>query len=119
MPAAYGAEFRQDVIDVACKREAPLAQIAKVLMMHGSDCLPVSRSLTGLGESNLLRLGNPFPALLKHFAARRQNETFRRSEFLATLPTGRHPTTASRSITFSRHRIENTYEHNCLDNGSQ
>ena len=29
MPPAYGAEFRQDVTDVACKREAPLAQIAK------------------------------------------------------------------------------------------
>ncbi|WP_354228733.1 hypothetical protein [Arthrobacter bambusae] len=23
------------------------------------------------------------------------------------------------TFTFSRHRIENTYEHNCLDNGSQ
>ena len=29
MPTAYGAEFRQDVIFVACKGEAPLAQIAK------------------------------------------------------------------------------------------
>ena len=29
MPTAYGAEFRQDVIDVARKGEAPLAQIAK------------------------------------------------------------------------------------------
>jgi transposase len=29
MPTAYGAEFRQDVIDVARKSEAPLAQIAK------------------------------------------------------------------------------------------
>lgn len=29
MPAAYGAEFRQDVIDVARKGEAPLTQIAK------------------------------------------------------------------------------------------
>jgi transposase len=29
MPRAYGAEFRQDVIDVARKGEAPLAQIAK------------------------------------------------------------------------------------------
>jgi transposase len=29
MPTAYGAEFRQDVIDVACKGEAPLAQIAR------------------------------------------------------------------------------------------
>jgi transposase-like protein len=28
-PTAYGAEFRQDVIDVARKGEAPLAQIAK------------------------------------------------------------------------------------------
>jgi transposase len=27
-PKAYGAEFRQDVIDVARKGEAPLAQIA-------------------------------------------------------------------------------------------
>jgi transposase len=29
MPTPYGAEFRQDVIDVARKGEAPLAQIAK------------------------------------------------------------------------------------------
>lgn len=29
MPTAYVAEFRQDVIDVARKGEAPLAQIAK------------------------------------------------------------------------------------------
>ncbi|MFJ6281931.1 IS3 family transposase [Pseudarthrobacter oxydans] len=29
MPTAYGAEFRQDVIDVARKGEAPLTQIAK------------------------------------------------------------------------------------------
>ena len=29
MPTTYGAEFRQDVIDVARKGEAPLAQIAK------------------------------------------------------------------------------------------
>lgn len=29
MPTAYGAEFRQDVIDVARKGEAPLSQIAK------------------------------------------------------------------------------------------
>lgn len=29
MPTAYGAEFRQDVIEVARKGEAPLAQIAK------------------------------------------------------------------------------------------
>ncbi len=29
MPTAYGAEFRQDVIDVARKGGAPLAQIAK------------------------------------------------------------------------------------------
>ena len=29
MPTAYGVEFRQDVIDVARKGEAPLAQIAK------------------------------------------------------------------------------------------
>ncbi|MDR7166202.1 transposase-like protein, partial [Pseudarthrobacter oxydans] len=29
MPTAYGAEFRQDVIDVARRGEAPLAQIAK------------------------------------------------------------------------------------------
>lgn len=29
MPTAYGAEFRQDVIDVARKGEAPMAQIAK------------------------------------------------------------------------------------------
>jgi transposase len=29
MPTAYGAEFRQDVIDVARKGEAPLPQIAK------------------------------------------------------------------------------------------
>jgi hypothetical protein len=29
MPTAYGAEFRQDVIDVARKGETPLAQIAK------------------------------------------------------------------------------------------
>nr|WP_306629194.1 IS3 family transposase [Arthrobacter ulcerisalmonis] len=29
MPTAYGAEFRQDVIDVARKGEAPLVQIAK------------------------------------------------------------------------------------------
>lgn len=29
MPTAYGAEFRQDVIDVVRKGEAPLAQIAK------------------------------------------------------------------------------------------
>jgi transposase len=29
MPTAYGAEFRQDVTDVARKGEAPLAQIAK------------------------------------------------------------------------------------------
>ncbi|GAB3560740.1 hypothetical protein GCM10027405_11080 [Arthrobacter alkaliphilus] len=29
MPTPYGAEFRQDVIDVAHKGEAPLAQIAK------------------------------------------------------------------------------------------
>jgi transposase len=29
IPTAYGAEFRQDVIDVARKGEAPLAQIAK------------------------------------------------------------------------------------------
>jgi transposase len=29
MPTAYGAEFRQDVIDVARKGEAPLAQIAQ------------------------------------------------------------------------------------------
>lgn len=29
MPTAFGAEFRQDVIDVARKGEAPLAQIAK------------------------------------------------------------------------------------------
>jgi transposase len=28
-PTAYGAEFRQDVIDVARKGEAPLAQVAK------------------------------------------------------------------------------------------
>lgn len=28
MPTAYGAEFRQDVIDVARKEEAPLMQIA-------------------------------------------------------------------------------------------
>lgn len=31
MPTAYGAEFRQDDIDVARKGEAPLAQIAKEL----------------------------------------------------------------------------------------
>ena len=29
MPTAYGAEFRQDVIDVARNGEAPLSQIAK------------------------------------------------------------------------------------------
>ncbi|BCW62876.1 transposase [Arthrobacter sp. StoSoilB22] len=29
MPTAFGAEFRQDVIDVALKGEVPLAQIAK------------------------------------------------------------------------------------------
>ncbi|BCW62872.1 transposase [Arthrobacter sp. StoSoilB22] len=29
MPTAYGAEFRQDVIDVARKGEDPLGQIAK------------------------------------------------------------------------------------------
>jgi transposase len=29
VPTPYGAEFRQDVIDVARKGEAPLAQIAK------------------------------------------------------------------------------------------
>ncbi len=29
MPTAYGAEFRQHVIDAARKTEAPLAQIAK------------------------------------------------------------------------------------------
>lgn len=29
MPTAYGAEFRQDVIDVARKGESPLTQIAK------------------------------------------------------------------------------------------
>ena len=29
MPTAYGAEFRQDVIDVARKGVAPLARIAK------------------------------------------------------------------------------------------
>jgi transposase len=29
MPTAYGTEFRQDVIDVASRGEAPLAQIAK------------------------------------------------------------------------------------------
>ncbi len=29
MPTAYGAEFRQDVIDIARKGEAPLARIAK------------------------------------------------------------------------------------------
>ena len=29
MPTAYGAEFRQDVIDVARKGKAPLTQIAK------------------------------------------------------------------------------------------
>jgi transposase len=29
MPTAYGVEFRQDVIEVARKGEAPLAQIAK------------------------------------------------------------------------------------------
>jgi transposase len=29
MPAAHGADFRQDVIGVARKGEAPLAQIAK------------------------------------------------------------------------------------------
>jgi transposase len=29
MPTAYGAEFRQDVFDVARKGEASLAQIAK------------------------------------------------------------------------------------------
>jgi len=29
MPTAYGAEFRQDVVNVARKGEAPLAQIAK------------------------------------------------------------------------------------------
>lgn len=28
IPTAYGAEFRQDVIDVARKGEAPLAKIA-------------------------------------------------------------------------------------------
>jgi transposase len=30
MPTPYGAEFRQDVIDVARKGEAPLVQIAPV-----------------------------------------------------------------------------------------
>jgi transposase-like protein len=29
VPTAYGAEFRQDLIEVACKGGAPLAQIAK------------------------------------------------------------------------------------------
>ena len=29
MPTAYGSEFRQDVIDVARKGEAPSSQIAK------------------------------------------------------------------------------------------
>lgn len=29
MPTAFGAEFRQDVVDVARKGEAPMAQIAK------------------------------------------------------------------------------------------
>ena len=28
-PTAYGAEFRQDVIDVARNGEAPMAQVAK------------------------------------------------------------------------------------------
>lgn len=35
MPTAYGAEFRQDVIDVARKGEALLAQIAKDFGISG------------------------------------------------------------------------------------
>lgn len=36
MPTAYGAEFRQDVADVAREGEAPLAQIAKDFGLSGT-----------------------------------------------------------------------------------
>ena len=45
MPTAYGAEFRQDVIDVARKGEAPLAQIAKDfgLSVHDAETVDCHR----------------------------------------------------------------------------
>ena len=50
MPTAYGAEFRQDVIDVARKGEAPQAQIAKDFGLSVSGELKVSYAWSALGR---------------------------------------------------------------------